>query len=60
MARFSSYDARKLMIPAIIIRIAIQFHLQAERSEANSVWDFLVLLWTWEKCRDGADDPAIS
>ncbi len=60
MVCFSSYDARKLMIPAMITRIAFQFHLQTERSKVNSVWDFLLLLWMWEKCRDGADDPTIS
>lgn len=60
MDRFSSYDARKLMIPAIVIHIAIQFHLRAERSEVNNIWEFLLSLWMWEKCRDGADNPAIS
>ena len=36
MARFSSYDARKLLTPATIARIETQFHLPAERTEIQS------------------------
>ena len=38
MARSSSSDARKLMAPAMIARIATQFHLPAERTEIQSGW----------------------
>jgi len=40
MARFSSYDARKLLTPATIARIATQFHLPADRIEVQSDWHY--------------------
>jgi hypothetical protein len=40
MARFSSYDARKLMTPAMIVRIEPQFHLPGERTEIQSDWHY--------------------
>jgi hypothetical protein len=40
MARFSSYDARKLMTPAMIARIETQFHLPEERTEIQSDWHY--------------------
>jgi hypothetical protein len=36
MARFSSYDARKLLSPAMIARAEIQFRLPAERTQVQS------------------------
>jgi hypothetical protein len=36
MARFSSYDARKLLTPATIARTATQFHLPEEGTEIQS------------------------
>jgi hypothetical protein len=36
MARFSSYDARKLATPTTIARIEIRFHLPADRPELQS------------------------
>ena len=41
MARFSSYDACKLLTPAMIARIKAQFHLPAERTAVQSDWQAL-------------------